>query len=83
MRFDEPSETITFEAHTGACRYCGGIVKMCRDPKTFRLLPSRCLCLQCGQPYHVVTDDLEAWERQQWDQKAARIRGDLAKTEQP
>lgn len=39
------------------------------DPTTFVLLPHKCWCLQCGQPYYVETADLDVWEKAQWEQK--------------
>ena len=69
LRINEPSEAIDFEAHAGRCRYCGGIVKMCRDPRTMQLLFDDCRCLLCGQAYVVLTTDAARWEETQWLQK--------------
>jgi uncharacterized protein with PIN domain len=74
LRVDAPSEPITFFGHRADCRYCnGGIVKMRRGPLA-QLLPRQCWCLQCGQPYHVEVkpEDLDAWDMEQWRQKARR-----------
>ncbi len=61
---------ITFFAHSGKCTECDdGLVKMSRDPKTFELQPDNCLCLNCGQKYHVEVENLEKFEEDQWIQK--------------
>lgn len=70
LRASNPSEEIVFHAHEGRCRYCQGPVKMQRDAATFKLMPDSCWCLGCGQPYHVVTSDIDQWEKDQWRQKA-------------
>lgn len=69
-RHEEPSEPIAFYAHRATCVYCAGIVKMLRQMTTLILQPDKCMCLQCGQRYHVdVGGDVDAWEREQWMQK--------------
>lgn len=74
VRVDEPSEPIELVAHSGVCRHCNGIVKMRRNRTTFVLEPDNCRCLLCGQPYHVVIPggDVDAWEREQWEQKTRK-----------
>ena len=71
IRARQPKEEITFYAHAGVCKYCGGIVKMPRDDK-YELEPDKCWCLLCGQPYYVNVNkgiDLGLWEDKQWNQK--------------
>lgn len=70
IRVNEPSEEIEMVAHSGVCKYCGGIVKMMRDTATFKLQPDNCHCLLCGQRYHVdVKGSIHEWELRQWGQK--------------
>jgi uncharacterized protein YqcC (DUF446 family) len=68
-RAHEPAEQIEMTAHAGECRYCHELVKMRRDDN-WVLRPDQCHCLYCGQPYFVVTDDIDEWEYRQWLQKA-------------
>ena len=45
IRITEPSEKIELYAHSGECRYCGGVVKMPRNMKgrwKGRLQPDKC-----------------------------------------
>ena len=62
-------------AQTGICEDCKGPVKMMRDKMSGDLLFHSCCCLQCGQIYHmnIADKDKEAWEMEQWRQKAVRI----------
>jgi len=70
LRIDQPPEKIEMVAHSADCRYCNGVVKMMRDPKTMKLQPDNCACLMCGQRYFVIIEDtIEAFELQQWRQK--------------
>ena len=70
VRINDPPEKIEMYAHSADCRYCNGVVKMFRDPKTMELQPNNCSCIQCGQRYFVVIPDcIEAFELQQWRQK--------------
>lgn len=69
-RIGEPPEEIEMVAHSGECKYCGGIVKMMRDMKTAKLQPDNCQCLLCGQKYFVnIKGDIHKWEIEQWRQK--------------
>jgi len=70
VRIEEPPEKIEMVAHSGECRYCGGVVKMPRDMATARLQPDKCWCLMCGQRYFVeIGGSIEEWEIEQWRQK--------------
>ena len=70
IRIKEPPEKIEMFAHSGECRHCKGLVKMMRDPKSFKLQPNNCQCLCCGQPYYVeIQGTIEEWELNQWKQK--------------
>lgn len=70
LRIGKLPEKIDMYAHSGVCRYCEGIVKMMRDPSTFKLQPNNCQCLFCGQPYYVeIPGSIEDWELNQWKQK--------------
>lgn len=70
VRIDEPPEEIEMVAHSADCKHCNGIVKMIRDPETFKLQPDKCWCLMCGQRYFVkIENSIEEWELKQWRQK--------------
>lgn len=70
VRFKEPPEKIEMTAHSGECRYCGGMVKMGRDPSTGGLQPANCSCLLCGQRYFVeIKGSIKEWDIEQWKQK--------------
>ena len=70
LRIDESPEEIEMVAHSAECRYCNGMVKMMRDPETFKLQPHKCCCLMCGQRYYVeIPGTIEEWELKQWKQK--------------
>lgn len=72
-RYKEPSILLKqMFAHEGHCEICGGIVKMYRDSTTYRLKPEECQCIACGQYYHMEIPDIDAWEKEQWDQKIRR-----------
>lgn len=74
VRISEPPEKIEMVAHSGECRYCGGIVKMLRDMNTAKLQPDKCWCLMCGQRYFVdIKGSIEEWEIEQWNQKMILI----------
>lgn len=60
----------SMHAHKGHCRKCNQrMVKMFRNESTGKLMPHRCVCLNCGQWYHMRIADLTAWEASQWDEK--------------
>ncbi len=70
IRIGKTPEKIEMMAHSADCRYCNGVVKMMRDPETFKLQPNNCQCLMCGQRYYVeITSTIEEWELEQWRQK--------------
>ena len=69
-RIKKPREYLaSMRGHNGVCLYCGSIVKMGRDHETMHLNPDHCWCLQCGQQYFMIIDDIRAWEEEQWKQK--------------
>lgn len=71
IRTEEPPELLAeMHAHVGLCRHCGGIVKMARSQETGKLMPDSCHCFFCGQRYFMEIADIDAWEAEQWDQKA-------------
>jgi hypothetical protein len=57
--------------HKGECGHCGNIVKMLRDKKDYHLIPSQCFCIGCGQSYHMIIENIDEWEIEQWAQKSA------------
>lgn len=70
VRIDKEPEEIEMVAWSADCRYCGGVVKMYRDPVTMKIQPDNCSCLMCGQRYFVkVKEDIESFELKQWRQK--------------
>ena len=70
IRVNEPPERIEMVAHSGECKYCGGVVKMTRDMNTGKLQPDNCYCLMCGQRYFVeINGSIKEWEIKQWMQK--------------
>ena len=71
LRVETTSEEIkNFKAHSGECQYCGGIVKMARDQKTFKLVLDGCWCLRCGQRYYVKTDlSVDDFDKLMWGEK--------------
>jgi len=72
-RFKEvPQKLNEMFAHEGKCTICGGPVKMYRDSNTYKLKPSECQCLHCGQYYYMEIENIDAWEKQQWQQKTSR-----------
>jgi hypothetical protein len=69
-RFNQPPEELaSMYAHKGTCVHCGGMVKMLRDSKTGKINPDQCFCFGCGQHYYMLIDDIENWEKTQWEQK--------------
>lgn len=74
LRIEQSPEKIEMVAHSGVCKYCDGVVKMMRDPKTFKLQPDNCSCLCCGQRYFVeIKGSIEEWEIEQWRQKSVVV----------
>lgn len=74
VRIGEPPEKIEMLAHSGKCRYCGGVVKMMRDRTTAKLQPDNCQCLMCGQRYFVeIKGNITEWEIEQWEQKEQKM----------
>ena len=70
IRVNESPERIEMVAHSGECKYCGGVVKMMRDWDTAKLQPDNCHCLMCGQRYFVeINGSIKEWEIKQWMQK--------------
>lgn len=73
LRHEEPVELLpSMEGHCGTCRHCGGVVKMRRSHEDGSLLPEQCHCFGCGQRYRMEVIDIEAWEADQWLQKARK-----------
>jgi hypothetical protein len=71
-RYKEPPEQLNeMHAHEGQCRYCKNVVKMYRDSVTYKLKPKECQCILCGQYYYMDIPDLDAWEKEQWQQKTS------------
>jgi hypothetical protein len=57
------------KAWKGVCKYCGGVVKMLRDSKSQELAPDSCVCFRCLQGYHMQIENMESFEKEQWEQK--------------
>lgn len=73
LRVETKLEKINFHAHSGECKYCGGIVKMARDQETLQLVLDGCWCLKCGQRYFVKTQmTVEKFDMLQWRQKSMK-----------
>jgi transcription elongation factor Elf1 len=70
----QPMKLDSMYAHEGKCVLCGEIVKMLRHSITHRLKPDACYCLHCGQAYYMEIPDIDAWEVEQWNQKAEKFR---------
>jgi hypothetical protein len=74
---NEPEMSEPWHAFRSVCRYCKeGIVMMLRHPKTFKLTPDLCYCINCGQRYFVEILDIHKWEQEQFQQKMEKLRND-------
>lgn len=71
---NESLPLMTMRAHRGQCEMCGNLagVVMRREPDSFALCPDFCWCMECGQRYHMIIPDINAWEKEQWEQKNAQ-----------
>jgi hypothetical protein len=70
LRSHYPSELLSeMWAWKGVCKYCDGVVKMLRETKSCKLAPDSCVCFRCLQSYHMEIEDIETFEKEQWEQE--------------